>query len=421
MNSPFQNNNSQRTSTGTGKPFVSSRMNAAPQLKKPPIHKRKWFWWVCGIVLVLVIIGGVFVWKTDAILGKISSSGGGVFSSLVKSLPGVDKTLKGEEEGRINIALLGMRGAHVTGGGLLSDTIMILSIHPSKGEGDQPKASLVSVPRDLYVTAPGTSNQMKINAVHAIGEEKGEGKGLKSMEEVLTQVTGQPIHYAVSISFKGFTDLVNAVGGIDVDLKEPFSEGVQFREPKVCDPYVFTVPAIDPKTKLQMMEIKWYTRADGTKYIAKQYPMCYNKDVECGGLFELPAGTNHMDGGKALCFARARYTSSDFERARRQQLVLQSLRSKALSLGTLTDFTKINGVFDALGDNVRTDMEGWEMKRLFDLYQKMGDNPQLTQKVLEDSEDGMLYSPQSTKETGYILLPRGDNYDRIHAFFQSIL
>lgn len=385
-----------------------------PIVFKSIFARKPWLKWTMIIVSIVIIVGGFFLWRTGSLLNKISFKSN-IFTSIVNSLPGVDKTLKGESDGRINIALLGMRGEHVTGGGLLTDTIMILSIHPSVGENDPAKVSLVSIPRDLYVTEPGTSNQMKINAVHALGEAKGTGQGLKSMEEILGEVTGVPIDYAISISFKGFTDLVNAVDGIDVTLKEPFSEGVQFREPKVCDPYVFNVPTVP-----QQFENKYHTRQDGTKYVAKSYPLCYNKDVECGGLFALPAGVNHLDGDKALCYARARYTSNDFERARRQQIVLQALKDKALSVGTLTDFVKINGILNALGDNVRTDMEGWEMKRLFDIYQKTGSSPALTQKVLEDSEEGLLYAPQETKETGYILKPRGDNYDRIHALFNSL-
>lgn len=380
-----------------------------------PVKKKPWVKWALIAGALVLLVGGAFAWRTGSVFKKITSSNGSIFGSIMNSLPGARSVLKGEEEGRINIALLGMRGEHMDGGGLLSDTIMILSIHPSKGEGDPAKVSLVSVPRDLYVTAPGTSSMMKINAVHALSEEKGKGEGLKGMEEILTEVTGVPIHYAISISFKGFTDLVNAVGGIDVTLKEPFSEGVQFREPKVCDPYVFNVPTVP-----QQFENKYHVRKDGTKYVAKSYPLCYNKDVECGGSFELPAGVNHLEGDRALCYARARYTSNDFERARRQQTVLQALKDKALSLGTLTDFSKINGILNALGDNVRTDMEGWEMKRLFDTYQKVGSSPHLTQKVLEDSEEGLLYAPEATKETGYILKPRGDNYDRIHALFQSL-
>jgi LCP family protein required for cell wall assembly len=389
-------------------------MRSSTSLSQNPVKKKSRLKWILIVVAIVVVVGGIFLWKTGSVLNRISSRGN-IFSSLVNSLPGVDKNLKGEETGKINIALLGMRGEHMDGGGLLADTIMILSIHPSKAEGDQPKISLVSIPRDLYVTAPGTSDQMKINAVHAIGEEKGRGEGDKSMEAILSEVTGMPVEYAVSISFKGFTDLVNAVGGINVTLKEPFTEGVQFQQPHVCDPYVFNVP-----TKPQQFENKYHVRQNGTKYLAKSYPLCYNKDVECGGLFELPAGVNHLEGDKALCYARARYTSNDFERARRQQIVLQSLRDKVLSAGTLTDFGKVNSMIDALGDNVRTDMEGWELKRLFDIYQKVTSSTQLTQKVLEDSEEGLLYAPEATKETGYILRPRGDNYDQIRAFFNSL-
>jgi LCP family protein required for cell wall assembly len=379
---------------------------------QPP--KRKWRKVALLVGALLLVLGGVVLWKAGFVLNKISTKNSGIFQNIIKSLPGVEDTLKGEEEGRINILLLGMRGAELEGGGLLADTIMVLSVHPSKEEGDQPRASLISIPRDLYVTLPGTSNQAKINAVHAEGEKKGAGEGLEDMKRAVGEVTGQTIHYAVSISFKGFTDLVDALGGVDITLKEPFSEGLQFREPHVCDPYVFTVP-----TNPQQYEYKYYTRKDGTKYVAKAYPLCYNKDVECGGVFSLPAGENHLDGSKALCYARARYSSNDFERAKRQQMVLQALKERALSLGTLADFSKINGMIDALGNNVRTDMQGWELKRLAELYPKM-QNVQLTQKVLEDSEEGLLYAPGETNGAGYILLPRGDNYDRIRALFHGL-
>ena len=375
-----------------------------------------------GIFVVLFVIGGVAFWKAGATIDKISLGNGSIFGDVLKSLPGTESKLKGEADGRINIVLLGMRGEHVEGGGLLADTIMVLSIHPKQNDQDQTRASLVSIPRDLYVTVPGTSDKQKINAVHFYGEEKGKGQGMEYMKQILSDITGQPMHYAVTINFKGFTDLVNAVGGIDVHLDSPFMEGLQFREPKVCDPYVFTVPAIDPKTKMQMYEYKYYKRQDGTRHASPSaaYPLCYNKDVECGGVFKLPAGDNHLDGANALCYARARYGSNDFERAKRQQQVIQEIKNKALSAGTLTDFSKINALIDSLGDNARTDMEGWEMKRMFDLYQKLGDTG-IRQKVLDTTEEGLLYHPEnSNPAAGYILLPTGDTYDRIRELFRNL-
>lgn len=384
---------------------------SAPEKPK----KRKGWKIALAVVAFLAIVGGVFAWKTGMILNKISGGNANLFKSLVKSLPGVEKTLKGEENGKINILLLGMRGEGVAGGGLLADTIMVMSIHPKQNDQDQARASLVSIPRDLYVKVPNRDEQRKINAVYALGEERGPGGGMEDMRAIVGEISGMDIPYAVAINFQGFKDLVNALGGVNVTLEQPFEEAIQFREPQVCDAYVFTVP-----TKPPQYQYKYYTRKDGTRYISKVYPLCYNPNVECGGDFKLPAGSNDLDGDKALCFARARYQTSDFERAKRQHQVIQAIKKKALSTGTLTSFDKINGVISSLGNNVRTNLEAWEMQRFFALYVKTGDiDPQ--SKVLDTTEEGLLYHPEKNDpNAGYILLPRGENYDQIRALFQSL-
>ncbi|MGB3073448.1 MAG: LCP family protein [Candidatus Moraniibacteriota bacterium] len=382
-----------------------------------PNKKKRIIRIVLFFVVLGLIAGGVFAIKAGFVFNKISLGKDSIFRNLAKSLPGAKDELKGEADGRVNVLLLGMRGENVPGGGLLADTIMVLSLHPKDAEkegGDTARASLVSIPRDLYVKVPGRDEQRKINAVYALGEERGKGGGIEDMRTIVGEVTGQTIPYAVVINFQGFIDLVNAIGGVTVTLNEPFSEGVQFREPHVCDANVYTVPTRPPQ-----YEHKYYTRSEGTRYIAKSYLLCYNKDQECGGVFELPAGPNELDGNKALCYARARYQSSDFRRAERQQLVIQAIKDKALSAGTLTDFGKINALLDSLGDNLLINMEAWEAKRFFELYQANQDAT-LTQRVLEDSEEGLLYAPPATPESGYILLPRGDTYDRIRALFQSL-
>lgn len=370
--------------------------------------KRKWLRVVIIVFAVIIVAGGVMAWKMGFILNKISTKGG-LLTSIVHNIPGVKDEVKGEAEDRINILLLGMRGENVPGGGLLADTIMVASIKPGEN-----KVALISIPRDLYVDNPAVGYKTKINAVYANGEEKGSGQGMEYMKQVVSDISGIPIHYAASINFKGFVDLVNALDGITVTLDKPFNESLQFHEAQVCDGVVYTVP-----TKPTEYEIKYYTRKDGTKYIAKMYPKCYNNNEECGGNFTLAAGDNLLDGNKALCYARARYASSDFDRAKRQQIVIQKIKDKATSLGTLADFGKVNGMLDALGNNVRTDMQAWEMQHLYDLYKNMS-NSQVYQRVLENSEEGLLYNPPETPETGYILLPIGDNYDKIKNMFQNI-
>lgn len=131
------------------------------------------------LILVLLIVGGgIFVWKTDRVLTQVS--GGGILGSLSHVIPGARNELKGETDGRINIAILGMRGANLPGGGTLADSIMVVSIIPKEN-----KVSMISIPRDLYVTVPGTNDKQKINAVHAYGEENGQKKGLENMKIVI--------------------------------------------------------------------------------------------------------------------------------------------------------------------------------------------------------------------------------------------
>jgi len=385
----------------------SRPMNANKTQEK--FYKKRWFKIAAAVLGLLLIIGGAFSWKTGSILNKISK--GGLLKSIIHNIPGVADNLKSEEDGRVNIILLGMRGENIPGGGTLADTIMVVSIKPAENPADS-KVSIISIPRDLYVTVPGTEDKQKINAVHSYGEQKGRGQGLEDMKTVVSEVTGRPIHYAASINFAGFKQVVDAIGGVDITLSQPFSEPAQFNEAHVCDGKVFTVPTGKFEEKAR------HNKITGERRVVARYPLCTNPDTECGGEFNLPAGKQTLNGEKALCYVRSRATSSDFERAKRQQQVMQLMKDKMLSLGTLTDFSKINGMLDSLGDNVRSDMALWEMQKLYELYQKMP-NPEIKQRVLEDSEEGLLYYPGESA-AGYILLPRGDNYNRIHELAKNI-
>jgi anionic cell wall polymer biosynthesis LytR-Cps2A-Psr (LCP) family protein len=205
---------------------------------------------------------------------------------------------------------------------------------------------------------------------------------------------------------------VEAIGGIDITLNKPFEEAMQFDEEHVCDSQVFTVPTGKYEYKKDKNPIT------GKVKIVAQYPLCTNPVKECGGIFKLPAGKQTLNGNQALCYVRSRVTSSDFERAKRQQKIMQIMKDKMTSMGTLADFSKINGILDSLGNNVRTDMQVWEMQKLYEIYKSIP-NPEIHQRVLEDSEEGLLYYP-GEGAAGYILLPRGDNYDRIHEMAKNI-
>ncbi|NTV41206.1 MAG: LCP family protein [Candidatus Moranbacteria bacterium] len=379
------------------------------------IVKKRWVKILLIIVAIFVFVGGLVSWRAGSLLNKISSNGN-ILGTLGHMVPGLNEALEGEEQGRINILLLGMRGADDPAGGNLADSIMVVSVFPKEN-----KASMVSIPRDFYVQDIQQDSKSKINAVYAQGEAKSKGQGLEDMEKKVSEISGLSIKYGIVINHQGFKDLINALGGLEITLDEPFSETVQFNQEGVCDGIVFTVPT----GKWQNKIFKHHeTNAAGVSVEVKVkkpvYPLCLNKNPECGGNFKLPAGTQTINGDQALCLARSRNQSSDFERAKRQQMIIQKIKAKAFSVGTLTDLGKINGMIDALGNNVSTDLQGWEIKRLYEIEQNLKD-PQIFQRVLENSEEGLLYAPEPTKESGYILLPIGDNYEKIQNLFKNIL
>lgn len=384
-----------------------------PKTFKKSNKKKKIIIVIAIIFIIIITILGYLFLRTSSTVGKVTTKGS-VLSSIAKKIISKDNLLQGEEVGRINVAILGMRGKGVVGGGELADTIMIASFIKSNADDEESKydISLISIPRDLFVTTPD-GRKAKINYVYAEGEKKGEG--LEYMKKILSEIVGQPIHYAVSVNFKAFSDIVDALGGVEVIREKEFVEPVQFYDKSVCDGDnggVFTIPIVDD------FDIKY--KKNGK--VSAKYQYCLNKNAECGGVFNVPAGTTNLNGEQALCYVRARATSSDFDRARRQQEVIGELRKKATEIGILGSVGKINTLLNVLGDNVQVDLEPWEIDEFFDLYSNNIDNKEVkVHKVLENSEKGLLYAPEQTKGHGYILLPRGNDYTQIQETFKNIL
>lgn len=401
--------------------FFSKKSSDQKNIKKTEnqgVSKKKKIIWIISILILFLFSGGCFfAYKTGHILNKISESNNSNIGSFlgILSAMGIKQNIAVDEQGRTNVLLLGMRGENMPGGGLLTDTIMVASLKLDKTEGsNDDKIGLISIPRDLYVKIPETQQHNKINFIYHYGETNTNESGLSYMKKITSEVTGLDIHYGIVLNFNGFEELIDTVGGIEIDLSEPFVEPIQFHEMKVCDG--------DKGGSFTVKTGEFDHKKDKNGRIVKSYPLCYNSYEECGGIFSLPAGKQVLDGEKALCYVRSRVTSSDFDRARRQQLVLNKLKEKMISIDTFSDFSKVNGILNAVGDNVKTDMNSSEMKNLFDGYMGIQDAV-IEQKVLENSEEGLLTSPNNyPQEVGYIVIPRAgqDNYSEIHQLINSI-
>jgi LCP family protein required for cell wall assembly len=289
-----------------------------PRFRRPT---KKHF--IIGLIVTILIVAGMAL-KGWMDLNQVFKGGG---NSAI--LNGELTKLSGEGDGRINIMLLGKGGdGHEAPD--LTDTILIASIDPINKI-----ASLLSVPRDLWV-APNGYSYGKVNAVYANAkyavlngqqiddqEAKAEEAGIKAIQDELSKDLGIPIHYYVMADFSGFKDAIDNVGGIDIDVKEENT----------------------------VYERLWDTSAQ------RSY------------VLNVGEGEQHFDGTRALFFSRSRQTSvrGDFDRSERQRLVIQALKDKVLSLGTYSNPATISSLLSTFGGHVSTNFSLDEVSRLYDI------------------------------------------------------
>lgn len=322
-------------------------------------NKRRTIKWVILGLLFLAVAGCVSTgaYFYNATQNSIVDGSSDVsFLGQVRRVVDEDfEPLKGEEEDRINVLLLGQGGVDHPGG-TLADTIMVASIKPSTNE-----VGLLSLPRDLVIPHCATENctypeYRKINYILHLGD--GE---LDFAYDTIKTVTGLDVHYYMVVDFAGFREFIDTLGGVTVNVENPFTD--------------------------------------------YQYPD-YNYGWQT---ITFAAGEQEMDGETALQFARSRHGNngegSDFARAKRQQIIMEAVREKALSASTLLNPTKMSGIMTDLGDHVSTNMEIWEMLRFAKIAEKI-DRSAIVNHVVDNSENGLLNSEISSETGAYVLLPR---------------
>lgn len=267
-------------------------------------------------------------------------------------------------DSRINILLLGI-GGEGHEGSQLTDTIILASL-----DRTEKKIGLVSIPRDLAYPL-GNGRFQKINAVNAYAEQSYPGEGAKRTAQAFEKLFNTRIDRVVKIDFKGFAQFIDALGGLDINVERAFTD------------YQFP------------------TANDG--------PNPYKWEVA-----SFKQGPEHMDGTRALTYARSRHGNngegSDFARSRRQQIVIEAIRTKALSLGTLTSPKKITDLWTAVSSHVQSDLSAWEMLKLAPLAMNFS-TTKITSNVLTDAVDGELIP--STVEGSFMLFPKKPDWSEV--------
>jgi len=287
--------------------------------------------------------------------------------TLLKDLFSLNTTtLIGEDQGRVNIMLMGIPGpGDDVEGPDLTDTLIVASLSTAP-EG---KSVLFSLPRDLYVKVPGYGNT-KINAVYEIGNNQEANSGGELIAGIAGDVLGLEIPYYVRVDFSGFEKLIDELGGVTITVDK------------------------------DLYDDKYPTPSKGYEVV------------------DIKAGTYTMDGTMALKFARSRQSTSDFDRAARQQKVILAIRDKAKQMEWLSNPAKAISIMDILTDHLATNMKISEMKRLINLMQDF-DVSKLVNKVFDDSPTGLLYGTRANEI--YVLLPVGDDYKTITDYVTKLL
>jgi LCP family protein required for cell wall assembly len=230
------------------------------------------------------------------------------------------------QDGRVNILVAGNSADDVGhNGGQLTDSIMVLSINTKNNT-----ALMLSIPRDLWVEIPGVGHS-KINAAYPNG-------GMDKLQSVVQDNLGLTIDYQALVNYTAFRDLVNAVGGISINIKS-------------TDPRGIYDPSLD------------YTSRN------------------CCALAKYPNGQVALNGKQALNLARARgdaygsygFAQSDFDRTEHQRQMLMAIKDKASSPSVVANPLKLTSLIDAVGNNVKTNLQVDEIETLYADSKKIDD------------------------------------------------
>ncbi len=263
---------------------------------------------------------------------------------------------------RLNVLLVGVdqRSGDKT---FNTDTLIVASVDPETGQ-----VAMFQVPRDMVdVPVPenarrvwGSTFRGKINGWFAQNrgrEDLWPGssanvRGFNALKALLGELYGLKIPYYVMVNFQGFRDVVNTLGGVQVNVQIPVAEST--------------------------------------------YPVA-------GGLRRVyfPAGPQHMTGAEALVYARSRHRAAggDFDRGRRQQRVLISLKDQMNAQAIVANLPSL---VETLGRSVKTDIKTGEIAKLLSLADSVD-----TKNVRSYVFSPRFYATEyANSDRGYIITPR---------------
>ncbi|HDX9612934.1 MULTISPECIES: polyisoprenyl-teichoic acid--peptidoglycan teichoic acid transferase TagU [Bacillus] len=261
--------------------------------------KKKILFWILGIIGVLVIAGGVYAYT---VYSNVSNTLNTVHKPLDRDKSDKrDKKVEISDNKPISILLMGVdQEDNGTG---RSDSLMLFTLNPKTKS-----MKITSIPRDSYTEIVGKGKKDKINHAYAFG---GIDMSVKTVENFLNV----PVDHYIEVNMAGFRDIVDAVGGVDVNNDLEFTSRDQ--------------------------------------HFAK--------------------GNIHLNGETALKYTRMRYEDprGDFGRQMRQRQVIQAVIKKGASVSSLASY---GDVLKAIEKNVKTSLTQEQMFEIQKNYKDCMEN-----------------------------------------------
>ena len=367
--------------------------------------------------ILIIIVAIIFAFGVFYYLKNFQFNNGAQTKSLIK--PKQEKTV-------YNFLLLGYGGGNHDGT-YLTDTIMVANI-----DIKVKKVTLFSIPRDLWVRLPtksGADFHTKINAVYQLELFPKDFPDLKqtSAKITISQITGLPIDGYVSVNFQGFIKAVDILGGIDVEVRRSFTDPeypIEGKEKELCDKDTeelfkkaepFITPGFNPEERDRQFKDnpkleEFVKNASSSPELA--FPCRYEK-------LEFKQGLTHMDGSTALKFSRSRHSpedGGDFNRALRQQQVIEAVKNKVISLGFIP---KIIPLMDEFKRDVKTDI-GMDIIKKFIGQADKSREFKITSFVLTDQN---VFKNATSDDGQFILIPNEgmDNWKGIQIIIKNMI
>ena len=268
----------------------------------------KWFFVCLSVLMIMILTYGVYVYI------KVSEA---LDQSTVQLERKDNKSqLRNEavsfSDDPVSILLMGIEDYATNGENGRADTLIVMTMDPKSNE-----IHMVTIPRDTRIhleNAGEFSGIQKINSAYTFGSISGYGD-VKLQLETVEKLINVPIDYYIVMNFNGFRDIVDALGGVNIDVKEPF------------------------------WEENFYTNE----------------------IIEFEKGKQQLSGEEALAFVRMRKRPENaiYPREERQGQFVKATINQAISAGTLF---KVGKITEVLGENIQVNLSANEILALQKKY-----------------------------------------------------